>query len=212
MLTNLALAQTRDKLAWFEELGFGYLEAQPNGVYDQAYFDKYRQMRSSKIGSELNKFRVALTKDYLREGESIIDVGIGDGAFIEALQTATITPYGFDVNPASISWLREKSRYASLYDRKFDVATFWDSLEHIRDPRYALEQVSRVAIISIPIFDDVKHVLRSKHYRPDEHYWYFTERGFIEFLSKEGFQVVRRSNMEIALGREDIGTFVAVRV
>jgi hypothetical protein len=50
-------------------------------------------------------------------------------------------------------------------------------------------------------------VLRSKHFRPTEHCWYFTRPGLVFAMKLCGFVLVSESNIETELGREDIGTF-----
>ena len=66
--------------------------------------------------------------------------------------------------------------------------------------------------MSIPIFEDGEHVLRSKHYRKDEHVWYFTARGLINVFADCGFDLVDMSRIETDIGREDIGSFAFKRV
>lgn len=200
----------RDKFIWLEQLGIGYLECLPVNVYDEAYFEKYRLMRQSDMAVRLNGFRSGLAESYC-DDRPVVDVGIGDGAFMEALEGLGIDALGYDINPAAIKWLRERGSWADLYTKRWAVVTFWDSLEHMRDPRPALYHVQETAIISIPIFESAEHALRSKHFRPDEHYWYFTEDGLEIFLARQGFTVTEVLDTETQLGREDIKTFVAQR-
>jgi hypothetical protein len=54
---------------------------------------------------------------------------------------------------------------------------------------------------------DAEHALRSKHFRPTEHYWYFSRDGLVFAMKGCGFALVAESNVETELGREDIGTF-----
>jgi hypothetical protein len=55
-------------------------------------------------------------------------------------------------------------------------------------------------------------VLRSKHFRPQEHIWYFTREGLVNAMKACGFSLVAESDFETELGREDIGTFAFRRV
>jgi len=68
-----------------------------------------------------------------------------------------------------------------------------------------------VAFVSLPIFRDAHHARTSKHFRPDEHYWYWTRAGFIWFAERCGFSVIEHNTMESLAGREDIETFVLAR-
>lgn len=89
--------------------------------------------------------------------------------------------------------------------------SFWDSLEHIHNPTDLLDCIENYAFISTPIYKDKEHILRSKHFRPDEHCWYFTKDGIINFMSNFGFYCIEYSNIETEIGREDIGSFVFKR-
>jgi hypothetical protein len=71
-----------------------------------------------------------------------------------------------------------------------------------------LQHITGYVFVSIPIFKDSDHILKSKHYRKDEHYWYFTDSGFKYFMDINGFDFIESNTMESELGRESIGTYV----
>lgn len=207
-------------LTWFPEAGVGYFECVGvETVYDQAYFDRYAVQAETAIGRRLNGFRATLTERAIARlapaDRVVLDVGIGDGAFLRTAADIGVTYAsqlkGFDVNPAGIAWLEAREAWGDLYGRTWPVATFWDSLEHIREPAQALNQVETFAIVSIPTFRDCEHVLASRHYRRDEHYWYFTRSGFLRFAASCGFECLDVLATETAIGREDIETFVLRR-
>lgn len=201
----------RGQFIWLEELGVGYLECTVGpSVYDQAYFDRYRERRNTDISERLNEFRVRLAKEHAKDND-LIDVGIGDGAFLEALERAGLRGFGYDINPAGVKWLKDTKRWAEFYFERWSTVTFWDSLEHMRDPRPALYHVKDTALISVPVFENAEHARSSKHFRPDEHFWYFTETGLEIFLARQGLRVVDILDDETKIGREDIKTFIAKR-
>jgi hypothetical protein len=78
--------------------------------------------------------------------------------------------------------------------------------------RALLANVREWVFVSLPIFRDAEHALRSKHFKPDEHCWYFTRNGLVFAMQTCGFALVSESNVETDLGREDIGTFAFRRV
>lgn len=218
----------KHSLTWFPEAGVGYFECVGvETVYDAAYFSRYAAQAETPIGRQLNEFRAELvvrrTSELFRETVPVLDVGIGDGAFVRELdeeRSAALSLLGgsriaevcgFDVNPAGVDWLRKRGAWGDLYGRTWPVATFWDALEHIREPAAALDQVERLAIVSIPTFRGVDHILASRHYRRDEHYWYWTREGFLRFASSCGFRCVDILATETAIGRDEIETFVLVR-
>ena len=47
----------------------------------------------------------------------------------------------------------------------------------------------------------------SKHYRPGEHLYYFTELGFAQWMARHGFELLEVSNFETKAGRDSILSF-----
>lgn len=210
------------RLVWLPEDGVGFFDCDTHNAkvsgaspYDAEYFARYAERMNDPIGARLMAHRAHLVTSYGGSAFPIIDVGIGSGAFVEEMSKQTLNGvWGFDVNPAGIEWLKGRGQWGDLYKVEpgvWEVATFWDSLEHIRDPRQALAQVGHMAFVAIPIFRDVDHLLASRHYRKDEHFWYFTRAGFRAFAEREGFQVMDILATETAIGRDDIETFVLRR-
>jgi hypothetical protein len=141
----------------------------------------------------------------------LVDVGIGSGAFVE-LRERTRNTYGFDVNPAGIGWLNDRGLLVDPYVVEHDAMTMWDVLEHMPDFPVLLANVREWLFLSLPIFTDANHVLRSKHFRPKEHCWYFSRDGLVFAMQACGFALVSESTVETELGREDIGSFAFKRV
>lgn len=191
-------------LAWYQELGIGYypVSEQP---YDLAYFEKYKAMAETDIGKALNKARIDLVNKYT--DKDVLDIGIGSGAFIkERLNTK-----GFDINPFAVEWLIENKLYKHFFDNSNSL-TFWDSLEHIHNPKMLLESAKEYVFISCPIYDGLNRLLESKHFRKDEHCWYWTHKGLINFMQYYGFEIIEMNWQESDLGRQDIASFVFKRI
>jgi hypothetical protein len=188
-------------LVWLPERGIGFYPVE-GANYDDLYFGKYLAYSYSELGKQLKYARLSLIGKYPC-GE-IVDIGIGCGDFLTAIKIR-----GYDIEGSySKKWLIENGLYHNAENEPVDTMTFWDSLEHIRDPRHILKNIKKYAFISVPIFRDLTHVLRSKHYRPNEHYWYWTAEGLRIFMATEGFDEIEHNTMESDLGREDIHTFV----
>lgn len=194
----------RGQLAWIQELGIGYYPVVAN-PYDEAYFQAYSAIKETPIGLALNEARTALVNRYCNG--STLDIGIGNGAFVEGRENT----YGFDINPVAVQWLIDNGKYRHPF-RGADALTFWDSLEHIHDPTLMLQGAKEFVFVSCPIYNDVNHVLGSKHFKPNEHCWYWTVEGLTNFMRYYGFEVQEINWMETEIGREDIGTFVFKRI
>ena len=191
-------------IQWRDHAGIGFLNLQET-PYDAAYFEKYVCYAQTEFGVQLNQARIDLVEKYCPLG-SLVDVGIGSGQFM-----AAIGGYGFDINPVAVKLLEDNGRILNPYTGQVDCATFWDSLEHIADIADILKNVKKFCFVSIPIYEDLQHILSSKHYRPNEHCWYTTDEGFKLFMDAHGFSVVTQNTMETDLGRDGIGTYVLCR-
>lgn len=194
-------------LIWYPDLELGYLPVGAGVPYDAEYFQKYVGYKANPIGAKLTAARVDLASKHCGV-DAVTDIGIGCGHFIEVRGGAT---YGYDVNPVAIRWLLERDLWADPFAGSPMNVTCWDSLEHMEHPDLFIDRVKKTVIVSLPVFDDLEHVLRSKHFRPGEHVWYWTEDGFVRWMLERGFACLEQNWMETTFGREDIGTFVFER-
>ncbi len=198
---------TRDRgLVWLPEHGMGYYPV-TESPYDADYFDRYMALSKTPMGQALTQERVRLVNSFVG-GERVVDVGIGSGAFIAARGAPT---YGYDINPEGVAWLKRRGLYREPRASTFEALTFWDSLEHIHIPGPLLANADRFVFISLPLFRDARHVLESKHFRRDEHCWYWTREGLLWWMGEHGFDCAFHGTPESLLGREDIHTFVFER-
>lgn len=196
-----------DELNYCHDHGIMYQRDMTVSVsYDKHYFEKYARYENSPVANALNKGRTGITEKYCAK---LLDIGIGSGEFIKQ---SNIRVYGFDINPVGVKWLRENGLFVDPYTGNFDVDgfTFWDALEHIPDPDQILGLIrsGMYAFVSIPIFRDLCFLKKSKHYRPNEHYYYYTVGGLTGYFKDAGFKLVEMSDYESQAGREDILTFV----
>jgi hypothetical protein len=176
--------------------------------YDGAYYEKCRSYEGQLIADKINAGRRSIVSRHFGSG-AVLDTGIGSGEFIKGRQNT----YGRDVNPVAIEWLKRNDLWAQ-YPQDFDAFTFWDVLEHIETPANVLQHIRPSAYLfaSIPVFDDLALIRESKHYRPGEHLYYWTDRGFISWLGMHGFELLERDCFESKAGRENIATYAFERV
>ncbi len=190
----------KSELIWLPECGMGWFPV-PDNADCPDYFDVYEKYGDSEMGRELTKKRVEFVDEF-HEGE-VIDIGIGCGQFVEAREDTL----GFDVNERGVNWLKEKGLFVDPRSQTYEAMTFWDSLEHIKNPDSILNNITNWVFVSLPIFENAEHVLRSKHFKKDEHCWYWTRQGFINWMGRKGFELATHETFESDLGREDIQTF-----
>lgn len=207
LIKNFNKLSALESLMWFPEQGVGFYPVQTEeSPYDAGYFNRYAEMSNSEIGRNLIKVRIDVVKKYY--GGEVLDVGIGCGGFIESHGNAK----GYDINPTAIEWLSRRALLEDLYSGQHEAVTFWDSLEHIYDIDKVIQHVKTWAFVSIPIFDNAEHCLHSKHFRKNEHVWYFTDWGIKKWFKINGFECKEQSHIENSLGREGINTYVFRRI
>lgn len=180
--------------------------------YDGAYYDKCKGYEDQAIARMINAGRIALVRQHFGDGP-VVDVGIGSGEFIRKRTSLGFPTYGCDVNPVAIEWLKRNDLWAE-HLCEFGAATFWDVIEHVSEPEVYLRQIQHGCCLftSIPIFYGLGAIRTSKHYRPNEHLYYWTEEGFVGWMSLHGFQLLDTQRFEIDAGRESILSFAFRRV
>lgn len=215
-----------DLLSWNADLGYGFFPVHPGEwPYDAEYVRKYEDMGKTGMAKRLNFHRVAIAVkaaslvEQAGHAHTFLDIGPGDGAYMRELSKdlpeAEDFSFGFDINPVMIERLKSEARWGDpgtrfLPQHSWHVMTFWDSFEHIHRPDLTVLNTRSVAM-SIPVFQNREHVLASKHFRPDEHVWYFTDGGIKTFMKRCGFSCVHDDDRETQLGREDIKSYIFVR-
>lgn len=218
---NLPSAAPPAGLVWFPEFEMGYYPVidghNGDSVYNQAYFDNYDKMGETDIGKQLTMTRLALVDRFWHMGP-LIDVGVGSLSFLNTRHRyCQGLTYGWDVNPVAVKILENRELLMNPEDLtpepegKPFALTFWDCLEHIKEPDKMLRNV-RWVFCSLPLFEGPAHVLRSKHFKPREHCWYWTRNGLINWMAQRGFTCREHNTAESLLGREDIHSFAFERL
>ncbi|KAA6118136.1 class I SAM-dependent methyltransferase [Candidatus Pantoea gossypiicola] len=188
-------------LVWLPALGMGYYPVPKNRPYDEGYFARYQKMADTPMGRELTQARIRLVARHY-DGP-LVDVGIGAGQFVGTRPNTR----GYDVNPAGVAWLNQRGLWADLYADRYPALSMWDSLEHIDRPDVAVAKAEKWVFVSVPIFADGDAILTSRHFRKDEHIWYWTHNGLLRWFDGQGFDCIEHNTMETKLGREGIGSY-----
>ncbi|KAF1368733.1 methyltransferase domain-containing protein [Yokenella regensburgei] len=193
--------ELKSGLVWLPELGMGRFPVSKDRPYDESYFARYQKMADTPMGQALTKARIQLVARHYNG--PVLDVGIGAGQFVEARPDTR----GYDVNPTGIEWLKRRGLWADLYGERYAALTFWDSLEHIDCPDIAVGRAEKWVFVSVPVFESGDHVLRSRHFRRDEHIYYWTHDGLLRWFDEQGFDCCEQNTRESELGRDGIGSF-----
>lgn len=176
-------------------------------AYDEPYYAKCSSYEDTEIALKINAGRIALVAKHYGSNW-LVDVGIGSGEFIKKRPNT----YGYDVNPVAIEWLKRNDLWAGFLS-DHSAFSFWDVIEHCETPEQYLKCVPLhgFAFFSLPIFYGLGGIRASKHYRPGEHLYYWTEAGFVHWMTQHGFMLLEQQSFEIDAGRESIYSFAFKR-
>jgi SAM-dependent methyltransferase len=177
----------------------------------EAYSDNLEEIHSSENMNRIKSFKrvfnwLKTNSMYLNnEINYIADIGCASGAFLlcaenEGLETIGFEPsktlagmaqteYGLNV----INGVFSSSQFS---ERKLDMVTLWDVLEHIAKPNSLIKQISAslkprgLLLVNIPLIDSLAaRILRNSWpFYLDVHVLYFKKRTLIKYLELNGYR------------------------
>jgi 2-polyprenyl-3-methyl-5-hydroxy-6-metoxy-1,4-benzoquinol methylase len=112
-----------------------------------------------RLVSNLRHFEPLMTKELI--SRHYLDVGCGVGHSLEAAGTLGFHPCGIEVNPQAVAMARGRGFAVSteshqLGERTFGLLSFWETLEHIDNPKNVLGDTLRyletrgLVVITVP--------------------------------------------------------------
>lgn len=166
--------------------------------------------------------KLALVRKHASVGGKLLDVGCGRGFFVKLAAQGGFDAEGIDFSQAAIDYavqeLGVSARQGALgphshpdWHRKFDVATFWATIEHVPNPQ---EVIAGIAECLKPgglfVFDtglagapfETWLAGHTQWYDAPQHLFVFSRRGLEVLLEKAGLQVIQHdANFERSLAR-----------
>lgn len=167
-------------LEWY---GHYYAALYHNGVYTHSY------------EHDRNVAVKRLQRYALPPGTRLLDVGAGNGAFVDAANERGLRACGQEPG-----WCVHESVYVGdlvelgFPAGAFDCVTMHDVLEHVPDPKATLAEVRRVLapnglfLLDFPRFH---HESGAHHWKPVEHLWMLETGQLSALLDECGFAVER---------------------
>lgn len=127
---------------------------------------------------------------------SILDVGYGTGAFLKVCESEILERYGHDISGWDVP---EGCQFVeNIFENEYDVITFFDSLEHMKNIEIIKKLKCNYICISVPwchYFDD-NWFNTWKHRKPDEHLWHFDDVSLKKFMNRMGYETINICNLE----------------
>lgn len=103
--------------------------------------------------------RIAIFRSFVREGETVLEVGAGSGRFAKILgERLSLQTTGVDVcdySDHSIPFFIYDGKRLPFPDKSYDIVFFAYVLHHTRDQEMLMKEACRVARRHIIIFEDV---------------------------------------------------------
>ena len=165
-------------------------------VYDLDYikkrYDSYKELSEKMSYLRLGYILGCVNKKI----DSILDVGYGNGDFLRVASKIIPNCFGHEINTYPIP---EKCKYVeNIFDLEYDVACFFDVLEHFENI-YDIENLKATYIcISVPNchYPSDEWFEKWKHRRPDEHLWHFNQKSLENFMKEIGYKMTNSTDME----------------
>ena len=161
--------------------------------YDYSYADNYNTLPTNDIMSHLRLGYIVGSLGKMPE--SILDVGYGNGAFLNLAKNST-TCYGHDISqypiPEGVSFVE------NILENYYEVISFFDVLEHFSNPYFLKDLNCKYIVCSLPHchnFSD-EWFENWKHRKPNEHLWHFNEESLIKFFDVQGYSKINTSDFE----------------
>lgn len=158
------------------------------------YGKKYLETYKGRPTLELSWVRLAFLYIYKKDGR-ILDIGYGDGEFIRQGSRAGFTVLGYDAHMDEIGVPVVKS----LEPGVFDIVTMFDSFEHMPDLNEPFKVAPSLFVVTVPwlpegVMDE--NIRTWRHYKPNEHLHYFTEKSLRAVFSRHGYGMETREPIE----------------
>ena len=177
----------------------------------RAYFDSgvYKTEGAKGLQRTWSDGRLDLIDAALGGGRrtSLYEVGCAYGMFLEAAKSRGYAVGGLEFSPVAAEIASQRlgtsiyvGEVVDLPAADYDVVAFWDTIEHVPDPRAFMDAAVRlirpggVVALSCPRFDSLAARLTRTRWwtlKPHKHIWHFTRKDLRRLLADVGLEEVR---------------------
>lgn len=165
--------------------------------YDSIYSDSRYSIFSDR-GNILNLRLGYIIGSIGKVPESLLDVGYGNGDFLNNCKNFIKSLYGNDIDP--VYPLPEGINFVEdITSHSVEVITFFDSLEHFHNIDFVKDLKCKYVIISLPWCYNGSNddwFLNWKHRKPNEHIFHFDHISLEKFMDYNGYKMMNYSNLE----------------
>lgn len=182
-------------------------------LYRKNYFfgDEYSDYIADKRVLQKNfKLRLKVLQKFLDpvRHKNLLEVGSAYGFFLEIAKNHFDNVQGIDITEDGVRYARDVLNLEVVHadllkhdfgDRKFDVVSMWDTIEHLQNPKYYLAKLADLmekgALLSITTGDVGSMNARFKKNKwrlihPPTHAHYFSKETLAKILDDSGFEII----------------------
>ena len=184
---------------------------QLDAAYDDSYYGQSESKFSGWIEKVLDHFRSQRARKvmrYVKAPANVLDIGCGNGRFLQGLIGKNFDCYGIELPSKSaerasrIPGLNLKTGQLCEGDFRahfFDAVTMWHVIEHLPEPRETLQVIGRILkhggylLVSLPNIDSFQSRLfrgRWLHLDPPRHLFFFGALDLIKIMQAFGLEIV----------------------
>lgn len=176
-----------------------------NLYYPIPYYKNDLSLIKKYLYSFFQRRRIKEILSYKKNG-SVLDIGSGEGVICNSLKKNGYLYTGMDASFSSLynKEILKKDLLSFSFKEKYDLITFWESLEHMYSPRKILAKAgdllkeNGIILVEVPRFCSLESVIFGKkwyHLSPPRHLSHFTSGGLKRLLEMEGFCVIKQKNI-----------------
>ncbi|MBI4843558.1 MAG: class I SAM-dependent methyltransferase [Nitrospirae bacterium] len=195
-------------------------------VFDTAFYENERphNINSEKLKSRMRNVRqrAGLIGKFIRESDTLLDIGCGEGLFIKEVKGMVndvkgIEPTVFYANYANRE-LGIDVRQGAIEDIEFmndsfNIITMFHVLEHLNDPAGCLKKIHSwlrpggYIVIEVPDIKSPAAVYKGEAWEliTPEHRFHFSRNSLVSLLRKAGFAPVKIAARDFDQYRGNIG-------
>lgn len=177
-----------------------------NKIYNHSFFSSDQQ-KDDKKNTPINRNANNRAKELAKKKQgSLLDIGSGTGAFLEASQVFfDVSGVEFSKSAAKIARNKGFSVYqgdflaVDMGNKKYDLITLWDVISCMKSPQETLEKChsilfdSGAIVMTVPMIDSrIAKLFKSKWplLIPPVNLHYFTKKSIIALLENTGFNLL----------------------
>lgn len=204
-------AETGETFAiWFcENCKLGQTHPQPEDL--SKYYSNYYGDRHGATAEFRARRRLRLLKKSFEysKSKSVLDIGCGDGAFLEKARDSGWKSIGTELNSnfeTDLEIYSDLLKVEKKYGKNsFDAITLWHVLEHFKEPKEVLKQANELLkddgrlLIAVPNAAGLQARFSGKkwlHLDAPRHLFHFSYFALEKILNETGFKILRSWHQE----------------